>query len=122
MGTRMHSAAYSSSKGLAGQSIMVVGGGNSGAQIHAEVSQVAESVWVTEAEPTFLPDDVDGRVLFERASARVRGIVNGASVGSLGDIVMVPPVRQARERGDLHTVRPFQRFTWSSGAPALDQP
>ena len=110
-GTRMHSAAYRSPKGLAGQSVVVVGGGNSGAQIHAEVSQVAESVWVTEAEPTFLPDDVDGRVLFERASAKVRGIVNGASVGSLGDIVMVPPVRQARERGDLHTVRPFRRFT-----------
>jgi putative flavoprotein involved in K+ transport len=112
-GTWMHSASYRSPDGLAGQSVIVVGGGNSGAQIHAEVSQVAESLWVTQVEPTFLPDDVDGRVLFDRASARVRGVENGASVGSLGDIVMVPPVREARERGDLRTVRPFKRFTES---------
>lgn len=66
---------------------------------------------MTQVEPTFLPDDVDGRVLFDRASARVRGVENGASVGSLGDIVMVPPVLEAGERGELNTVRPFRRFT-----------
>lgn len=123
-GTSMHSADYRSPDGLAGQSVIVVGGGNSGAQIHAEVSKVTESVWATQVEPTFLPDDVDGRVLFDRASARVRGVDNGASVGSLGDIVMVSPVREARERGDLHTVRPFRRFTtnsveWPDGTQTL---
>ncbi len=30
--------------------------------------------------------------------------------GGLGDIVMVPPVREARERGALQSVRPFVRF------------
>ena len=32
-------------------------------------------------------------------------------VGGIGDIVMVPPVREARGRGDLTTVRPFLRMT-----------
>jgi 1,6-anhydro-N-acetylmuramate kinase len=52
--------------------VLVVGGGNSGAQILAEVSALAETVWVTLKDPVFPPDDVDGRVLFERASARAR--------------------------------------------------
>ncbi len=39
---------------------MIVGGGNSGAQILAEVPQVAETIWVTKTPPQFLPDNVDG--------------------------------------------------------------
>ncbi len=40
--------------------------------------------------------------------------------GGLGDIVMVPSVREARDRGVLHTVRPFARFmpdgvVWQDG-------
>ena len=120
-GLQIHSAHYRSSNGLAGQSVLVVGGGNSGAQIQAEVSEVTDSIWVTSAEPVFLPDDVDGRVLFERASARVLGGSSGADAGGLGDIVMVEPVRAARERGALASARLFQRFTpsgviWADGA------
>lgn len=42
-------------------------------------------------------------------------------VGGLGDIVMVPPVVEARERDVLHAVRPFVRFTpdgvvWADGS------
>jgi thioredoxin reductase len=90
--------------------VLVVGGGNSGAQILAEVSRVADASWVTLEAPLFLPDEVDGRVLFERATP----------VGGLGDIVMVPSVKEARERGVLRSVRPFERFTadgviWGGG-------
>lgn len=94
--------------------MLVVGGGNSGAQILAELSQVCHATWVTLEEPNFLPDDVDGRVLFERATerwkARVEGRPDPTPSGGLGDIVMVPPVRDARERGVLRSVRPFSRF------------
>jgi hypothetical protein len=76
---------------------------------------VADTTWVTLEPPTFLPDDVDGRVLFERATARFRaqqhGMPYGESLGGLGDIVMVPSVKDARARGVLHAVRPFDRFT-----------
>ena len=100
--------------------MLVVGGGNSGAQILAELSLVADATWVTLDDPVFLPDDVDGRVLFERASARVRGDFSEAATTTLGDIVMVPPVKEARDRGVLQAVRPFARFTangvvWSDG-------
>ncbi|MCG7354942.1 NAD(P)-binding domain-containing protein, partial [Roseomonas mucosa] len=93
---------------------LVVGGGNSGAQILAEVARVAETAWVTPEPPRFLPDEVDGRVLFERATERVRAQMEGREPdlpkGGLGDIVMVPSVREARDLDVLYTVRPFSRF------------
>ncbi len=119
-GEQVHSAHYVGPEAFDGMTVLVVGGGNSGAQILAEVSSVAETTWVTEREPLFLPDDVDGRVLFERATARLRGGPSDAPVGGIGDIVMVPPVVDARARGVLTSVRPFQRMTeqgvvWSDG-------
>ena len=114
-GAQIHSAQYQSPESFRGRRVLVVGGGNSGAQIFAEVSQVAEAIWVTPAPPVFLRDDVDGRVLFERATARwqaQQGVaVDAPPPGGLGDIVMVPPVKAARDRGVLKAVRPFERFT-----------
>jgi cation diffusion facilitator CzcD-associated flavoprotein CzcO len=114
-GQQLHSAHYVEAQPFAGKRVLVVGGGNSGAQILAEVSKVADATWVTPTDPLFLPDDVDGRVLFERATERWKaqqgGRVIDQPVGGLGDVVMVPPVVDARERGVLHAVRPFTRFT-----------
>ncbi|WP_020604170.1 ArsO family NAD(P)H-dependent flavin-containing monooxygenase [Spirosoma spitsbergense] len=116
-GLQLHSARYRSPDGLAGQRVLIVGGGNSGAQILAEVSRVAQTVWVTLTEPMFLPDAVDGRVLFSRATERYKTLQTGeipTPAGNLGDIVMVPSVREARSRGVLHAVRPFVGFTQTS--------
>lgn len=114
-GQQVHSADYVEATPFAGKKVLVVGGGNSGAQILAEVSKVAEATWVTPTEPLFLPDDVDGRVLFERATERLKAQQEGRTieqpVGGLGDIVMVPPVVEARERDVLRAVRPFICFT-----------
>ena len=52
--------------------MIIVGGGNSGAQILAEVSKVADTTWVTVTPPQFLSDDVDGRILFLRATERLK--------------------------------------------------
>lgn len=109
-GQQMHSAHYVQPDDFAGQTVLVVGGGNSGAQIMAEVAQVALALWVTTKDPLFLPDDVDGRVLFERAVARMKAGPSDTPVGGIGDIVMVPPVKEARDRGDLTSVRPFERM------------
>lgn len=110
-GEQVHSAYYQSPNAYTGKRVLVVGGGNSGAQILAEVSLVADATWVTPREPIFLPDDVDGRVLFERASARILSPdTDKTPVGGIGDIVMVPPVKDARARGVLHSVRPFIGF------------
>jgi len=120
-GTQVHSALYNRPEAYAGQSVLVVGGGNSGAQIMAEIAPIASATWVTTHDPLFLPDDVDGRVLFERAVARMKGPPDGEPVGGVGDIVMVPPVKAARDRGDLSSVRPFTRMTatgvvWPDGS------
>ena len=115
-GTQLHSADYKDPQNFAGQRVLIVGGGNSGAQILAEVSKVAKAIWVTLREPTFLADDVDGRVLFARATAKWEALQGGgaaAPVGGLGDVVMIPAVKEARARGILTSVRPFVRFTAS---------
>jgi len=115
-GEQLHSARYLRPEPFAGRRVLVVGGGNSGAQIMAEVAPVADATWVTLEPPNFLPDEVDGRVLFDQATQRYRARQEGRDPGpayTLGDIVAIPPVRAARARGDLGAVRPFERFTES---------
>jgi putative flavoprotein involved in K+ transport len=127
-GRQLHSAQYAGPEPFAGQQVVVVGGGNTGAQLLAELSLVAETTWVTLRPPRFLPDDVDGRALFAVPPARRRALDAGGDdpggVASLGDVVMVPPVRQARDRGVLVARPMFERVTptgvaWADGT-ALD--
>ena len=114
-GTQIHTVAYRRPDPFRGQRVVVVGGGNSAAQILAEVSTVATTTWVTLRPPRFLPDDVDGRVLFDVATQRTLALHDGRAdsggVVGLGDIVMVPPVRAARERGILHAEPMFHHLT-----------
>jgi len=119
-GEQCHSAYYAGPKAYEGRRVLVVGGGNSGAQIYAELADVANASWVTREPPLFLSDDVDGHVLFERATARITGNNSDMPVGGIGDIVMVPPVKAARDKGILQAVSMFNRFTkqgviWSDG-------
>ena len=114
-GVQIHSSRYRRPEDFAGLSVLVVGGGNSGAQIMAEVSKIApRCLWVTEREPVFLPDEVDGQVLFERATARWQAEREGRPAppvqGGLSDVVAVAPVREARARGALGSVRSFIRL------------
>lgn len=123
-GVQVHSSEYRRPEDFAGKRVLVVGGGNSGAQIVAELSVVADTTWVTPGEPEFLPDDVDGRVLFERATEKYRAKSQGLPEppeANLANVVMVPSVLQARDRGDLASVRPFERFVeggvvWPDGS------
>ncbi len=95
----------------------MVGGGNSGAQITADLALDGniEVTWVTQRPARFLADDIDGRALFDVATARRRALDAGRSdtggIASLGDIVAVPPVRAARDAGLLHAKPMFSRLT-----------
>lgn len=112
-GAQLHSSEYRHADDFRGQRVLIVGGGNSGAQILAEVSQVAETIWGTLRPPAFLPDHIDGRYLFDQATRRYRARVEGQPLpppAALGDIVMVPPVRDARTRGVLRARGPVMRF------------
>lgn len=122
-GIQLHTVDYRSPEPFRGGRVVVVGGGNSAAQILAEVSTVADSCWVAQRPPRFMPDDVDGRVLFDVASRREaarRHGVESAGVAALGDVVMVPSVREARDRGVLQVRPMFQRLSadgaaWADG-------
>ncbi|MDK1342037.1 ArsO family NAD(P)H-dependent flavin-containing monooxygenase [Streptomyces sp. 378] len=126
-GRQLHTVGYSSPHDFAGQRVVVVGGGNSGAQIAADLAYDTELTWVTQRPPRFLPDDIDGRVLFDVASARRRALDEGRTdhggVASLGDIVAVPPVREARDAGLLKASPMFDRLdrdgvVWADGTRA----
>ncbi|MFD4956662.1 ArsO family NAD(P)H-dependent flavin-containing monooxygenase [Streptomyces sp. NPDC058451] len=126
-GRQLHTVNYRCPGEFAGQRVIVVGGGNSGAQIAADLALAGhvEMTWVTQRPPRFLADDVDGRVLFDVATARRRALDAGRTdtggVASLGDIVAVPPVRAARDAELLNAKTMFTRLTttgvqWADGS------
>lgn len=124
-GKQLHSAHYSNPDELQGKELLIVGEGNSGAQILAEVSKVANTHWATLKEPEYLPDDVDGRVLFNVATAKYKAEKEGKKFNpqdyNLGNIVMVPPVKEARERGVLKRAGRLKALTedavlWEDGS------
>ena len=124
-GRQLHTLAYRRATDFEGQTVLVVGGGNSAAQIAADLGErrTGRTVWVTQRPPEFLPDDVDGRRLFELATLRVRAVAAGRPDPTLddpGDIVMVPPVLAARRRGALEARPVFDRFT--AAGVAWDEP
>ncbi|MFJ9865406.1 ArsO family NAD(P)H-dependent flavin-containing monooxygenase [Streptomyces sp. NPDC101165] len=126
-GRQLHTAEYRSPQDFAGQRVIVVGGGNSGAQIAADLAHDTELTWSTQRPPRFLADDIDGRALFDAATARRRALDAGRTdtggVASLGDIVAVAPVREARDRGLLKASPMFTRLVpggveWADGTRA----
>ncbi|MDF0376106.1 ArsO family NAD(P)H-dependent flavin-containing monooxygenase [Streptomyces sp. KA12] len=126
-GRQLHTVNYRSPTDFAGQRVIVVGGGNSGAQIAADLALDGhvEVTWVTQRPPRFLPDDIDGRALFDVATARRRDLDAGredtGGVASLGDVVAVPPLRAARGARLLTTKPMFAELTatgvrWADGS------
>ncbi|MGO1025716.1 ArsO family NAD(P)H-dependent flavin-containing monooxygenase [Streptomyces rubiginosohelvolus] len=126
-GRQLHTVNYHSPADFTGQHVIVVGGGNSGAQIAADLALDGNVhvTWVTQRPPRLLPDDIDGRALFDVATARRRALEAGRTdtggVASLGDIVAVSPVRAARDAGLLEAKPMFSRLTadgarWDDGS------
>ena len=121
-GQILHSSQYESAEPFKNKRVAIVGEGNSGAQILAEVSKVTGTIWITQKEPRFLPDHIDGRFLFDAASQMYEAQKAGKPFKplSLGDIVMVDSVKDARDRDVFKSVRPFDYFkndsiVWSDG-------
>jgi cation diffusion facilitator CzcD-associated flavoprotein CzcO len=127
-GIQIHSLDYVDPAPFNGKRVVVVGAGNSAAQIVAELTEpdsgAARVTWATLEAPHFLPDEIDGRYLFDQATAIYNARKEGrapAPPRSLGDIVMVAPVKAARDRGDLKWVPMFRSMTrtgvvWQDGS------
>jgi len=123
-GQQIHSAHYKTPRDFKNKKVLVVGEGNSGAQILSEISKLARVKWATNKEPSFLPDDVDGRVLFDQATAKYyaekKGIKWSNEKYNLGNIVMLPSVKEGRNRGVLQSAGTISYFNengivWKSG-------
>lgn len=106
IGEKIHSGDYSEPQKYEDKKVLVVGGGNSGAQIAAELLKHTEVVWSCKYPPRFLPPDIDGKVLFEQATHLYRKKVAGLPVErpEIGDIVQVPDVKEALEK-NLYKIR-----------------
>lgn len=115
-GRQLHTVDYRNPAQFTGQRVVVVGGGNSGAQIAADLAGHVDLTWVTQRPPRYLPDEIDGKALFDIATH------NPGGVAALGDIVAVPPVRDARDRGlltahpmDPGVLRSADTVIWATG-------
>lgn len=121
-GVQLHAVEYRNADAFKDQKIMVIGGGNSGAQILSEVSKVAKTTWVTLEPPRFLPENIDGRYLFYQANSSYFDDTTETFIRnvSLSDIVRVKSVKEGLEREVYNAVRPFASFykegvVWENG-------
>lgn len=125
-GVQIHSSAYKNPTEFINKKVLIVGGGNSGAQILAEVAAVAQTKWVTLNTPRFLPEHIDGRYLFNAAtqaflSKSTSGEKNDKNTPiSLGDIVVVESVKKGLEQNIYNAHQPFKSFyekgiIWENG-------
>lgn len=110
-----HSTPSASPADTVRRKVAVVGAANSGAQIAAELLLAGvDTTWFTRHAPRYLPDDVDGRVLFhryrERALAIQRGLPDPGLGDERGDIIVLPHVKHARDAGLLTAADMFTHF------------
>ncbi|GAB3213558.1 FAD-dependent oxidoreductase [Marinactinospora thermotolerans] len=122
-GRMLHAADYDAPEEFTGAHVVVVGGGNSGAQICAEVSAVTDTTWVTRRPPQLRDasfSEAELVAVTDQVAQRVARGLPLRSVVSYTGIARTPAVRAAEERGAL-TARPmFQRVTpdgvtWADG-------
>jgi thioredoxin reductase len=111
-GTQLHSVDYINASEFKNKKVLVVGAGNSGAQILADVSKATTTKWVTIEPPVFLPEDIDGRHLFAQANAKYlkQETDKDEQKVSLSNIVQVESVKEGLANGIYNDHRPFKTF------------
>lgn len=124
-GTVIHSAEYKNPEGFAGKNVMVVGMGNSGAEIALDLSENGAKTWLSLRGPVnIVPRDFLGRSIQETAmllshlprwlAEPIGMIAPLVAIGNLGKYgikrLNMPPARQLRLYGrtpviDIGTIR-----------------
>ncbi|GAA0601790.1 NAD(P)/FAD-dependent oxidoreductase [Kribbella sandramycini] len=123
-GRQLHTADYRGAAELAGQEVLVVGGGASAVQLLAEISAVASTTWVTRRPPEWHHDEEFtpelGRKIIAKVEERVSAGLPPRSVVSVTGLRLRPQEQPAWDRG-VYTRHPmFARLTpdgptWSDG-------
>ncbi|NYH93111.1 FAD-dependent oxidoreductase [Actinopolymorpha rutila] len=122
-GRQLHSAGYGGPAEFAGRRVVVVGGGNSAAQILSEIADVAAATtWVTRRPPVFRDSFTreDGRAAVARVEERVRAGLPPQSVVSVTGLAYTTVVKEALRKGALTRLSMFDRILpdgvlWSDG-------
>ncbi|MDQ4084499.1 MAG: NAD(P)-binding domain-containing protein, partial [Actinomycetota bacterium] len=123
-GRQLHTADYDGPEELAGKRVVVVGGGHSAVQLLAEISEVADTVWVTRRPPQWRTGDgfgeQQGRAAVAQVEERVRAGLPPQSVVAVTGLLLRAQEREAAARG-VYARRPmFARIVpdgveWSDG-------
>ncbi|TCC33979.1 FAD-dependent oxidoreductase [Kribbella speibonae] len=124
-GRQLHTADYRGAAVLAGQQVLVVGGGASAVQLLAEISAVANTTWVTRRPPEWRTDEdftpEYGRQVVARVEERVRAGLPPRSVVSVTGLHLRPQEQAAADRGVYTRLPMFSRITpdgveWADGS------
>ncbi|THA85963.1 NAD(P)/FAD-dependent oxidoreductase [Streptomyces sp. LRa12] len=106
-GRQLHTVSYRGPQDFAGRRVIVVGGGNSGAQIAADLAYDTELTWVTRRPPRYLADDIDGRALFDAATALPHSRLRSSGGTPIAPSTPAAPAPQASHR--WATSSPYRR-------------
>lgn len=122
-GRQLHTRDYTTADALAGQHVLVVGGGISAIQLLDEISRVTRTTWVTRTPPRFREGPFDqeaGRAAVALVEDRVRRGLPPSSVVSVTGLPLSPAILAMRERGVLERQDMFTDITplgvrWADG-------
>jgi thioredoxin reductase len=113
-GRQLHTADYRGAAELAGQEVLIVGGGASAVQLLAEISEVASTTWVTRRPPEWRTGDdftpEYGRQVVARVEERVRAGLPPRSVVSVTGLHLRPQEQAAWDRGVYTRLPMFSRL------------
>lgn len=124
LGTQLHTADYRGPTEFTGKRVVVVGGGTSAVQLLTEISEVADTLWVTRRPPVFRDEPFTsdyGRAVVAKVDERVRAGLPPESIVSATELPLTPQLRQARRQGVLRREPMFDRIVpegvaWDDGA------
>ena len=113
-GHQFHGVDYPGPDALAGQRVIVVGGGASAVQFLGELAPVADVTWVTRREPVWRTERFDadaGRAAVSLVEERVARGLPPQSIVSVTGLMLRPQERAAAEMGVYERRRPmFERI------------
>ncbi len=122
-GRHLHTVDYRRPEDVAGQRVLVVGGGISAIQLLDAISKVTRTMWVTRRAPEFWRGDFTeefGREVVAQVEERVRAGLPPRSVVSATGLPLTPAIEAMRARGALDRQEMFSEVTgtgvrWADG-------
>ncbi|GAB2878377.1 NAD(P)-binding domain-containing protein [Nocardioides pacificus] len=112
-GRQLHSSSYDGPGELAGQRVLVVGGGHSAVQILGEIAPASETLWVTRRPPLWRTSDLrpeDGRAAVALVAERVAQGLPPQSVVSVTGLHLREQEQAAVETGAYERLPMFDRI------------